>query len=127
MYKCDRRYDRLAKGENPSCIEAFPEDAQTIGPRSEILEKAKLLANGIDGYIYGAHENGGTNTIYVSPIPFEQLNNSIEIGKGRPHFKKLKNMMADGSNIARTMLAAPIAGIAAAFDRFYLSRKEDSQ
>ena len=53
------------------------------------------------------------------------MNKSIEKGKGKPHFKKVENMMANGTNIAKAMLIAPIAGIAAAFGKFYLSAKED--
>jgi Fe-S-cluster-containing dehydrogenase component len=68
MYKCDRCYARVADGELPACIEACPEDVQTIGPRDEIIKKAHVLAKEINGYIYGEKENGGTNTIYVSPV-----------------------------------------------------------
>lgn len=125
MYKCDRCYNRLEKGEQPACIEACPENVQTIGPKSEILKKAHALADEMNGYIYGEHENGGTNTIYVSPVPFEELNKEIEKGKGKPHFDKVKNMMSDGTNLAKAMLIAPIAGVAAAFGRFYASSKED--
>lgn len=127
MYKCDRCYDRLEAGDLPACIEACPEDVQTIGPRKEILEKAHALAKQMNGYVYGEHENGGTHTIYVSPVPFEQLNLAIDKGKGKPHLDKVKNMMADGSNLARAMLVAPLAGIAAAAGKFYLGSKEDKQ
>jgi len=34
-------------------------------------------------------------------------------------------MMADGTNLAKAMLIAPFAGVAAAFGKFYLSSKED--
>jgi len=125
MYKCDRCYNLLEKGEVPACIEACPEDVQTIGPRSEILEKAHALAKEMNGYIYGEHENGGTNTIYVSPVPFDELNKSIEKGEGKPHFEKVKDKMASGNNIARAMLIAPLAGIAAAAGKFYKAAKED--
>ena len=57
MYKCDRCYNRLADGELPACIEACPEDVQTIGPRPEIIKKAHQLAKEINGYIYGENEN----------------------------------------------------------------------
>jgi Fe-S-cluster-containing dehydrogenase component len=125
MYKCDRCYNRLEKGEIPACIEACPEDVQSIGPRKEILEKAHALAKKTNGYIYGEHENGGTSTIYVSPVPFDKLNKSIEKGKGKPHLKKVADSMASGNNIARAMLIAPIAGIAAAAGKFYKTAKED--
>ncbi len=124
MFKCDRCYNKLEKGEVPACIEVCPEDVQTIGPRTEILKKAHALAKEMGGYIYGEHENGGTNTIYVSPVPFDQLNKTIETGKGKPHLNKVKDMMADGTNLAKAMIVAPIAGLAAAFGKFYLSSKE---
>jgi len=125
MYKCDRCYNRLEKGEIPACIEVCPEDVQTIGPKSEILEKAHALAREVNGYIYGEHENGGTNTVYVSPVPFELLNKSIEKGKGKPHLHKVGNMMEDGTNLAMAMMVAPLAGLAAAFGKFYLSARKD--
>ena len=125
MYKCDRCYQKIEKGEIPACIDVCPENVQTIGPKSEMIKKAHLLAKEMNGYIYGEHENGGTHTIYVSPVPFDQLNNSIEKGKGRPHLNRVKNMMQEGTNLAKAMLIAPFAGIAAAFGKFYLGAKED--
>ena len=125
MYKCDRCYDKIADGELPACITACPEDVQTIGPRNEIIEQAHKLAKDTNGYIYGETENGGTNTIYVSPVPFDHLNKAIEKGKGKPHLNKVKNMMALGNNLALAMLIAPIAGAAAAFGKFYKTTKEE--
>ena len=124
MYKCDRCYDRIAIGKIPACIEVCPEDVQTIGPRNKIIEQAHKLAKETNGYIYGENENGGTNTIYVSPIPFDQLNEAIEKGEGKPHLNKVKDMMALGNNLALAMLIAPIAGAAAAFGKFYKTTKD---
>ncbi|MCP4722365.1 MAG: 4Fe-4S ferredoxin, partial [Desulfobacteraceae bacterium] len=90
---------------------------------SKMIEYAHTLAKETRGYIYGEKENGGTNTIYVSPVPFDQL--ILETGKGRPPMEKVDDMMADGSNLARAMLIAPIAGAAAAFGKFYKRVKED--
>lgn len=123
MYKCDRCYDRLAQGELPACIEACPEDVQSIGPREDIIRKAHELAEEMDGYVYGEKENGGTNTIYVSPVPFDKLNQAIEKGKGKPHLKPVKDHMADGNNLAAALAIAPIAGIAAAVGKFYKMTK----
>jgi len=123
MYKCDRCYNRIADGELPACIEACPEDVQTIGPRDEIIKKAHELAKEIGGYIYGEKENGGTNTIYVSPVPFEELNKAIETGKGKPHLQPVKNSMADSNNLAAAMIIAPIAGVVAAAGKFYKMSK----
>ena len=129
MYKCDRCYQLLDKGELPACISICPEDVQTIGPRREIVAKAKALAKGMNGFIYGLEENGGTNTIYVSPVPFELLNKAIEkdtptsmkkdrkkgLGPGRPHMGPVKDVMEDETNLATATLLAPVAGIAAGF------------
>ena len=121
MYKCDRCYDRVAQGELPACIEACPEGVQSIGPRDEIIRQAHALAREMKGYIYGETENGGTNTLYVSPVPFDQLDSVIEKGKGRPHLAAVADVMADNNTLARAMMIAPIAGIAAAVGKFYKS------
>jgi len=113
MYKCDRCYQLLDKGEVPACISVCPEDVQTIGPRHEIVEQAKALANEMDGFIYGLNENGGTNTLYVSPVPFDLLNKAVDKGKGKPHMKPVADVMADESNLAIATLLAPVAGLAA--------------
>jgi formate dehydrogenase iron-sulfur subunit len=121
MYKCDRCCAKLAKGENPACIDACPEGVQTIGPRDEIIKKAHALAKEINGYIYGEKENGGTNTIYVSPVPFEELNKAV--AKGEPHLKPVQDTMSQANNLASAMIIAPFAGMAAAVGKYYKSAK----
>jgi hypothetical protein len=128
MYKCDRCYSRVAKGELPACIEACPEEVQTIGPRDEIIKKAHEMAKESNAYIYGEKENGGTNTLYISPVPFEELNRAIEKGKGKPHLAPADNTMAQGNNLAAAMLIAPLAGAAAAVGKYYnLTKKGGDQ
>ncbi len=124
MFKCDRCYDQIAAGQLPACIKACPEDVQTIGPRAEIIKKARQLAKETNGYIYGETENGGTNTIYVSPVPFEILDSAIEKGKGKPHLAAVSDQMADANNLAAAMIIAPLAGIAAAARKIYNYTKE---
>ena len=119
MYKCDRCYNRIAEGELPACIEECPEDVQSIGPRDEIIAAAHKLAAEIDGFIYGENENGGTNTIYVSPVPFEEITKAIETGKGRPDLSPVSDRMGEANNLVSAMALAPIAGIAAAIGKFY--------
>jgi len=129
MYKCDRCADRVAAGGIPACIEACPEGAQTIGPRPEIIKKAHQLAKETGGYIYGETENGGTNTIYVSPVSFETLNRQIEKGSGRPHLGSVAAAMDQADKLVTAMLIAPFAGIAAAAGRYYKlfkSKKEEA-
>jgi Fe-S-cluster-containing dehydrogenase component len=118
MYKCDRCYDRMARGELPACIEACPEEVQSIGPRQDMIARAHAIAKEINGYVYGETENGGTNTIYVSPVPFEELNRAITAGDGRPHLEPVHDAMADANHLAAAMVFAPIVGLAAAAVRF---------
>lgn len=123
MYKCDRCYQRLADGESPACIEACPEDVQVMGPRKEMIAHANKLAKETGGFLYGLEENGGTSTIYVSPVPFEEL--KLTTGKGKPHLNPVADQMALGTNLAKAMLIAPIAGAVAALGKFYTQTKED--
>jgi Fe-S-cluster-containing dehydrogenase component len=111
MYKCDRCYDRLDRGELPACIEACPFHIQEIGPRSEMVAKAHALAEEMNGYVYGEHENGGTNTLYVSPVPFEKLEAAREKGKGTVHFRQVENVMAKDENVGKALFLAPVAGL----------------
>jgi hypothetical protein len=124
MFKCDRCYDRIERGELPACIEACPEDVQKIGPRKEIVAEAHALAKETNGFIYGEEENGGTNTIYVSPVSFEALDKAIEKGPGKPHLKRVEDAMAHADNLAKAMVIAPFAGIAAAVAKLYRSAKK---
>jgi formate dehydrogenase iron-sulfur subunit len=124
MYKCDRCYNRLEEGKVPACIEECPEEVQKIGPRQSIIQEAHAIAKEIGGYIYGEKENGGTNTIYVSPVPFASLAKAVETGPGKPHMGPVADSMAHADTLAKAMVFAPFAGIAAAILRFYGSSRK---
>jgi Fe-S-cluster-containing dehydrogenase component len=127
MYKCDRCYDRVARGENPACIDVCPEGVQTIALRDAIVAQAHELARRTNGYIYGETENGGTNTIYVSPVPFDLLQNAIDMGPGKPHLQSMPDAMAQGNRLAAALLLAPVAGAAAAIGRLYKSARSEKK
>ena len=99
----------------------FPEPIRNL--KWDYLSKGKYdshaVAKEINGYIYGEIENGGTHTIYVSPVPFEKLDAAIEKGKGKPHLAAVSDRMADANNLAAAMVIAPLAGIAAAARKIY--------
>ena len=124
MYKCDRCYHRVNKGGTPACVSACPEGVQTIGPGERIIEDAYRIAKEVNGYVYGDKENGGTNTIYVSAVPFNKLSAAIEKGQGKPDLMPKKNAMARGNNIAAAMLISTFAGIVAAAGRLYFKSKK---
>ena len=117
MTKCDRCFRKVAEGGLPACIAACPEGVQTIGPRDEIVAKARQLAAQTKGYLYGIDENGGTNTIYLSPVPFDTLDKAIAKGPGQPHLARVKNTMGEANNLVAAIAIAPLAGLAAALTR----------
>jgi Fe-S-cluster-containing dehydrogenase component len=126
MYKCDRCHDRLAQGELPACIEACPMEVQSIGPRDEMLGRALELAASMNGYVYGAEENGGTNTFYVSPVPFELLDAAVEKGPGKPHLAPVAHALATEEVLAKAVFLAPVAGLVAGVRKALKSLREDS-
>jgi len=85
MYKCDLCYHRLKEGRPPACVEACPHRAMVFGPRAEIIALAEERRREIGGYLYGLKENGGTSTIYVSEVPFEEIDRHIRPRDGYPH------------------------------------------
>ncbi len=123
MFKCDGCRERVARGEKPGCVRACPRGAMTFGPRDSIVARARKLARRMNGQIYGLDENGGTATVYVSPVPFEKLDQAIVAGAGGDD-KKLRraqrlhrpdNSLEQHTGLGAVVLAAPAMGAAAAF------------
>jgi len=70
-YKCN-----LCEG-HPACAEACPTGALSFGKRGSLLELAKgRIYRNPDKYVhhvYGEHEAGGTDWLYITDIPFDKL------------------------------------------------------
>jgi formate dehydrogenase iron-sulfur subunit len=75
--KCDMCHDRLVQGLPTACAEACPNEATVFGTREELLADARSrIEEEPDSYyphIYGEHEVGGTNVLFLSPFPIEDL------------------------------------------------------
>ena len=75
--KCDGCYDRLAKGKPTVCTEACPNNATLTGDRDALIAEAHnrfaRRPNEYHKQIYGIQEVGGTTTLFLSGVPFEQL------------------------------------------------------
>lgn len=124
MYKCDLCNERLKEGKLPGCVEACPREAMLIGPRKAIEQAAEARARKMNGYLYGKTQNGGTSTIYISPVPFEDINKTITPKPGQPHMKvDVKRRMAGTDPLAKALLAAPVLGVVAAGVAGILSRR----
>jgi formate dehydrogenase beta subunit len=77
MVKCELCSDRIAAGKTPACAEVCPRGAVIYGKREDLLREAKdRLARSPDRYvpkIFGEHDGGGTQVLYLSHVPFEKL------------------------------------------------------
>ncbi len=77
IVKCELCRDRIAEGKEPACSEVCPRQAVIYGSRDELLQDARnRLKDSPDKYvpkIYGETELGGTQVLYLSHIPFEDL------------------------------------------------------
>jgi Fe-S-cluster-containing dehydrogenase component len=75
--KCTFCAQRQAEGKKPACAEVCPSGALTFGKRGALLELAKIRVyrepEKYYHHIYGEHEAGGTNWLYISDVPFEKL------------------------------------------------------
>lgn len=82
--KCSFCFARLKRGEGPACATACPAGALQFGKRKALLEIAKTrIYQNPDRYvhhIYGEHEVGGTGWLYISRVPFEQLDFRMDLG-----------------------------------------------
>jgi len=67
-HKCTLCYDRLTEGLEPACAKSCPTDSIQFGDVAELRERAQrrvdsLRAQGLNAYIYGDEQVGGTNGI----------------------------------------------------------------
>lgn len=82
--KCTMCHPRLLEGKLPGCVEACPKGALTFGKRSDLL---RIAHNRIGKYperyvdhVYGEHEMGGTQWIYLSGVPFKEIGMNEDLG-----------------------------------------------
>jgi formate dehydrogenase iron-sulfur subunit len=77
IVKCELCRHRYKDGKGPACAEVCPRDAVTSGKRGALLAEARRrMAARPDAYqpkIFGEADGGGTNVLYLSPVPFQTL------------------------------------------------------
>ncbi len=79
VMKCTFCYDRISKdGGLPGCVTICPTEAMTFGKRESIINVARKRLKENPGkyinYLYGDKEVGGTSWLYISAVPFEDVN-----------------------------------------------------
>ncbi|GAB1471668.1 hypothetical protein MASR2M66_25460 [Chloroflexota bacterium] len=113
--KCDLCVSRLEDGQaEPACAATCPTDAIQFGSRGDTLAMAhERIRNQPDRYVdhvFGEHENGGTSTFYISPVPFEQLGfPSVETTDSPAHFNRMAT--EEGTPIIAGSVALGMTGI----------------
>jgi Fe-S-cluster-containing dehydrogenase component len=77
MVKCELCSHRIAQGKQPACTEVCPRQAVIYGKRDDLLREAhRRLAASPNVYVqkvYGEHEGGGTQCLYISHVPFDKV------------------------------------------------------
>jgi Fe-S-cluster-containing dehydrogenase component len=76
--KCELCSHRLEKGLKPGCTSVCPTGAVIFGPRTVLLRDAKQRIHDNPGRyyqnrVYGENDNGGTQALYLSAVPFAKL------------------------------------------------------
>ena len=81
VHKCTLCEPRLLEGKLPGCVETCPTGALLFGKRTDLLQIAheriaKTPGKYVD-HIYGETEMGGTNWLYLSPVPHQELGQPV--------------------------------------------------
>jgi Fe-S-cluster-containing dehydrogenase component len=84
VMKCTLCYPRISKGLLPGCVESCPTEALSYGKRQDLLriarERIHRFPERYIDHIYGEHEMGGTNWLYLSAVPFRQIGMREDLG-----------------------------------------------
>jgi len=77
IHKCTFCIDRVSAGLETACAKTCPARALLFGERDDLIAEAEARIQAHpDKYvphIYGLEEAGGTDVLYISHIPFEEL------------------------------------------------------
>jgi len=88
---------RIAKGEMPACATECPVEAITFGRRGDLIDNARQRIrnkpNKYIDHIYGEHEAGGLDWLYVSAVPFENLGLPADLGTA-PLLERTKEFLS---------------------------------
>ncbi len=77
IVKCELCPERRAEGKQPACTEACPRQAVIYGKLDDLKKEAHRRIAERPGFyqpkVYGEHDMGGTQVLYLSAVPFTKL------------------------------------------------------
>lgn len=82
--KCMMCNTKVEKGEAPACVSVCPAGVFKFGDREKLLAEAKTILAKDPKYvkhIFGEDEVGGTEWLYISDVPFDQLGFKTNVTK----------------------------------------------
>jgi len=84
IMKCTMCHPRILEGKIPGCVEACPVEALSFGKREDLIKIArdrirKYPEKYVD-HIYGEYEMGGTNWLYITGTPYEEIGMREDLG-----------------------------------------------
>jgi formate dehydrogenase beta subunit len=125
IVKCELCQHRLKEGKEPACTEVCPRGAVIFGRYTELLDEAHdRLARNPDKYVqkvYGEKELGGTQVLYLSHVPFENLGFRFEQSDSVPHVQQsVQHGVYQG-------FAAPVALYALLGAVMFRNRRKDTE
>jgi len=84
IQKCTMCHPRVVEGKLPGCVETCPTEALTFGKRKDLIniarERIKKFPDRYVDHIYGEHEMGGTNWLYLSGVPYKEIGMREDLG-----------------------------------------------
>jgi len=84
VMKCTMCYPRIKEGKLPGCVEACPMEALSFGKRDDMItiakERIRKYPDRYIDHVYGENEMGGTNWLYITGAPFEDIGLRTDLG-----------------------------------------------
>jgi Fe-S-cluster-containing dehydrogenase component len=88
IHKCSFCAERQEQGLQPACASVCPTGALQFGRREALLEEARTRIYQNPGkyvhHVYGETEAGGTNWLYITDVPFDQIGFRADLGPTSP-------------------------------------------
>ncbi len=86
IMKCTLCHPLITSGKLavPGCVGACPVEALVYGRRDELIktayERMHMFPGRYQKHVYGEHEMGGTNWLYISGVPFKSIGLREDLG-----------------------------------------------